>query len=205
MTEQLMSILGRTEYARKVWWFASVLLVVYSLMGAWAWSQSYSNYIYVTWALTIFSIGLLVTTAREHPFGGWLALVSAPVIGFALMENGVTLLRVYLFAAGTPPNGGSRLGENLGGFVDLSTGVIFFSSFVGFLFWYRYDSRRELRAWTFLNPLLAILALPCIVAVTIMTHWAYLGLRPWFLVVYPAAYIARGPEQLKRLAKLLRV
>lgn len=203
--EHLMGTIARTEFARKVWWFASILLLAYGVLGALVWSQSYSMYIYLTWALTVFSVGLLLTTSREHPLGGWLTLLSVPIIGLAVGSNGMTLLRECLLAVCTPPNGNSRLADNLAGAIDLATSVIFLGSFCGFVAFYRTDDRRELRFWTFLNPFLAALALPCIVAVSVMTQWQYLNLRPWFAVVYPAAFIARGPDQLKQLAKRLRV
>lgn len=205
VTDHLIDTLGRTEHARKTWWFASILLIGYGLLGGWIWWNSHSIYVYLTSALTVFSVGLLFTTAREHPLGGWLTLVSAPIIGFALVSNGILLLRQYLFADGQPPKGSSRAVESIAGATDVGTGVIFLSSFIGFLFFYWTDDRKELRFWTALNPLLTVLALLCIVALSIMTQGQYLNLRPWFVVVYPAALVARGPDQLKQLAKRLRV
>ena len=201
--EHLMDTLGGTEHARKTWLCAGVLLLCYAVWGTWAWSYSYNYYWYLTWALVVFSVGLLLITGPEHPLGGWLTLVSAPVIGYSLLSNGVALLDINPFRDTELPKGSDP--DPLGGSVDLATGVIFVSSFVGFLFFYRNDDRKELRFWTGLNLPLAVLALPCVVTLSIITQGQYLNLRPWIAVVYLAAFVARGKERARRLAKRLRV
>lgn len=201
--EHLMNTLGGTEHARKTWLWAGVLLLTYAVLGAWAWSFTYNFYWYLTGALAVFSAGLLLVTGPEHPLGGWLTLVSVPVIGYALLSNGVALLDINPFRDSALPKGADP--DILGGSVDLATGVIFASSFVAFLFFYWNDDRKELRFWTGLNLPLAALALPCIVALTIITQGQYLNDRPWIAVVYLAAFIARGKERIQELAKRLRV
>jgi hypothetical protein len=199
----LMETLGGTEHARKTWLWASGFLLCYAMWGAWAWSSSYNYYWGLTWSLAVFSVGLLLVTGPEHPLGGWLTLLSAVVIARSLLANGAACLKINPLAGIVVPNGSGL--DILGGLVDLATGVIFFSSFVGFLFFYWTDDHKELRFWTGLNLPLAILALPCVVVVSVITHGLYLSGRPWIAVVYLAAFVARGPERFKQLAKHLRV
>ncbi|MGA5547637.1 hypothetical protein [Streptomyces pseudogriseolus] len=40
---------------------------------------------------------------------------------------------------------------------------------------------------------------------TVLTHGRYLDVRPWIVVVYVAAAVARGKERVRQLARRLRV
>ncbi|MFZ4152011.1 hypothetical protein [Streptomyces pseudogriseolus] len=201
--EHLMGMLGGTEHARKTWLWAGGVLLCLAVWGTWAYSVTFTYYTYLTWALAVFSAGLILVTGPEHPLGGSLTLVSAPVIGYALLSNSAALLGLNPFRDAAPPERSAA--DLLSASVDLATGVIFIGSFVGFLFLYLADDRRELRFYTALNLPLAVLALPCVVTLTVLTHGQYLDVRPWIVVVYVAAVVARGKERVRQLAKRLRV
>ncbi|MFT7841675.1 hypothetical protein Q5530_36540 [Saccharothrix sp. BKS2] len=208
VVEQAISLVGGTEYARKVWIATSFLLLYLALayaLSAWSgWPL-----LIMGWSAVLFTLGLLVSTAAEWPLGGLCCLAGTPGMVYTVLGDGGIALRAHL-------NGGYRVPEFSSWPLELARsgmstglGVIFILYAMGIYDLYRRDDQQSM-TWSRIGAVvLGVVVLVLVVYSSIASGGRYSGYLPFAVVVVLGILVARGSGSAKRgaqrLAAVLRV
>lgn len=203
VVDHLVRGIGGSEHARKTWVIASYLLLslgVDRVLRATDLSRLTTGVL-----ATLFSAGLLVAFLSQHPFGGLLCLITAPLIGMKFVNTGGGHGRYYLDSTHAVPEYSSRALELFVASVDLQVGLLFILASTGFAFLYWHHDEAWMRFSAAASRFLSVTICLSGILVAILSKGRYNGLLMWIAVIVVAVVVARGTRPFKTLATRFRI